>query len=169
MGIPDYTLVDLIKKVRSWISWGVSDSDSMARGFKITENDYNSFCHCGLNTSNSCIKYRCFSCGRWLCEKCVKSLASSGVASGLKEKTEAIFSIEACKLCIELGPVGKTPQRCSGKVHPCESPRKSLDQSSPSFSGEKFDGHFPRSEAGIADESSSNHSSPVTVHHSSSR
>lgn len=171
MGIPNSTLVNLIKKVRSWISWGISDSNSMAYGFKTSENDYNCFCHCGLNTSNSCIKYRCLSCGRWLCEKCAKSLASSDVAypSCLEEKTEAIYSVEACKLCFELGPVGKSAQRCSGKVYPCESPRKSPGPSSPSFSGEKFDGHFPHYMTGIADESSSNHSSPVAVHHSPSR
>lgn len=169
MGIPGSTLANLIEKVRSWISWGYSDSNSMARGFQTTQTNCNGFCHCGASTLNSCIKYRCLSCGRWWCGKCVQDLASLDVAtpSHVNETTGAIFDIKTCKLCFELGLVDKSAQRCSGKVYPCESPRQGPETLSPSFSGEKFDGHFPHGVTRIADDSYQ--SSPLSFHHSSSR
>ncbi|XP_042025599.1 putative 1-phosphatidylinositol-3-phosphate 5-kinase FAB1C isoform X2 [Salvia splendens] len=158
------TLVNLIAKIRSWMSWGDSQS-------KTTENNCNGFCHCGASALNSRIKYRCLSCGRWWCGKCVQGIASLDVAapSRSNENTEAIFDIKTCKLCFELGPIGKSTQRCSSKVYPFASPGQSLEPSSPTFSGEKFDGHFPHSVDGITDESYSYQSSPVSFHHSSSR
>ncbi|KAL1568558.1 1-phosphatidylinositol-3-phosphate 5-kinase [Salvia divinorum] len=158
------TLVNLIEKIRSWMSWVDSRS-------KTTENNYNGFCHCGASALNYRIKYRCLSCGRWWCGKCVQGITSLDVSapSRLHENTGAIFDIKTCKLCFELGPVGKNAQRCSGKVYPFESPSQSPEPSSPSFSGEKFDGHFPHDVGGIADELYSNQSSPVSFHHSSRR
>ncbi|KAL8052963.1 hypothetical protein ABFS82_05G040000 [Erythranthe guttata] len=83
MGIPDSSLVDLIDKFKSWISWRNSDSNSMS----ISDNN------CGMNLSNSCIEHRC--------GKCV-----------LKETNEAAFDIKTCNLCLELiGPVNRTFRR----------------------------------------------------------
>ncbi|KAG6399013.1 hypothetical protein SASPL_140486 [Salvia splendens] len=164
MATPGSTLVTLIAKIRSWMSWGDGQS-------KTTEHNCNGFCHCGASALNYCVKYRCLSCGRWWCGKCVQGITSLDVAapSRSNENTGAIFDIKTCKLCFELGPIGKSTQRCSSKVYPFESPRQSSEPSSPSFSGEKFDGHFPDSVDGITDESYLNQSSPVSLHHSSSR
>ncbi|KAK6122362.1 hypothetical protein DH2020_043872 [Rehmannia glutinosa] len=107
MGIPDSSLVDLIEKVKSWISWGNSDSNCTSRGLEMTDNNC---CHCEVNILNSCLKYHCQSCGRLLCGKCVEGLASLDVAgpSRLKETTRAVFNIKTCKFCFELGPLSKS-------------------------------------------------------------
>ncbi|KAK6146796.1 hypothetical protein DH2020_020665 [Rehmannia glutinosa] len=157
MGIPDSSLVDLIEKVKSWISWGNSDSDCTSRGSEMTDNNC---CHCEANILNSCLKYHCQSCGRLLCGKCVEEgLASLDLAgpSRLKETTRAVFNIKTCKFCFELGPLSKSVWMCCGKVYPSESPRQSSEPPSPCFSGERFD------------ESFSDHHSPVSVHRSPSR
>ncbi|KAK6122337.1 hypothetical protein DH2020_043957 [Rehmannia glutinosa] len=156
MGIPDSSLVDLIEKVKSWISWGNSDSNCTSRGLEMTDNNC---CHCEANILNSCLKYHCQSCGRLLCGKCVEGLASLDVAgpSRLKETTRAVFNIKTCKFCFELGPLSKSFRMCCGKVYPSESPRQSPEPPSPCFSGERFDESFP------------DHHSPVSVHRSPSR
>ncbi|KAI3453111.1 hypothetical protein Pfo_009774 [Paulownia fortunei] len=171
MGIPDSSLVDLIEKIRSWISWGNSDSNTMSHGFEMTDNNCNMCCHCEVKIINSCLKYHCQSCGRLLCGKCVQGLASLDLAgpSRLKEKTEAVFNIKTCMLCFELGPLSKSPRRCCDKIYSSEYPRQSPEPPSPSFSGERFDGHSPHALTRNSDESFSGHPSPVSVHRSTSR
>ncbi|PIN25995.1 Phosphatidylinositol-4-phosphate 5-kinase [Handroanthus impetiginosus] len=155
MGMHDSSLLHLIRKVRSWLFSGNSDSSSIFCGFEMMDNNYTVCCHCKRNILTSCLKYHCQSCGKFSCGNCIRGLDSSdGVAtSHLNETTEAIVNIKSCKLCFELGPLSKGSQRFSGKVYPSESPRQSPEPPSPSFSGERFGGLSP-------------HPSPVSVHRS---
>lgn len=169
MGMPDSTLVNLIEKVRSWFSWGNSDSNSISSGVKMTDKNCKARSHCEDSTLNSCFKYHCQSCGRLLCGKCVKGVASFDVVgpSCLKETLEAVVNIKTCKLCFELGPISN--RKCSGKVYPSESPRHSPEPPSPSYSDERFEGHSPHALTQTTEESFSDYLSPVSVHRSSSR
>ncbi|KAL8549602.1 hypothetical protein ACS0TY_008446 [Phlomoides rotata] len=168
MGMSDSILVNLIQKVRSWISWGNSDSNSISSGFKITDKNCEARCHCEEKALNSCIKYHCQSCGRLLCGKCVHGVASFDVASpSLKKTMEAVVNIKTCNLCFELGPI--TNRKCSGKVYPSESLRHSSEPPSSSNSSERFEGHSPRALTRTTEESFSDNLSPVYVHRSSSR
>lgn len=152
MGMPGSTLVSLIQKVRSWISWGNSDSNSISSGVEITDKNSKAHCHCKESKLQS-IKYHCQSCGRLLCGKCVHGVASFSVAAPncLKDTMKAVVNIKTCNLCFNLGPISN--QKCSGKVHPSESPTHSPEPTSPSSSGERFLDNL----------------SPVSVHPSSSR
>ncbi|KAL0326909.1 UNVERIFIED_CONTAM: putative 1-phosphatidylinositol-3-phosphate 5-kinase FAB1C [Sesamum angustifolium] len=171
MGIPDNSLLDLIEKVKSWISWGNSNSSSMSSGFEMTENNSNMCCLCEVKLLNSCVKYHCQSCGRLLCGKCVQGLASMDVIAPtrLRETMEAVCSIKMCKLCVELGPLSKAAQKCGGKIYPSDSPRQSPEPPSPSFSGERSDNQSPHALTRNSDESFSDHPSPVSDHLSPSR
>lgn len=164
MGIPDSALVDLIEKVKSWIFWGNSDSNSM-----MSDSTCSMCCRCEVNISNSCLKYHCQSCGRLFCGRCVQGLASSDVAarSRLKETAEAVFNIKKCSLCLEL--TSKSVRRFTGKVYPSDSPRQSPEPPSPSFSGERSDGQSPHALSKYSDDSFSGHPSPVSFHRSPSR
>lgn len=171
MGIPDSSLLDLIGKVRSWISWGTSDSNSISCGFEMTDINGTLCCHCNNSMLDSSIKCKCESCGRLLCGDCVQGLASMNLVSTgcLKETTETVFKINLCQFCSELGPHGQNVRRCSGKVYPSEIPRQSPEPPSPSFSGEEFDADSPCALTRSSDLSFSNHPSPLSVNRSPSR
>lgn len=171
MGIPDSSLLDLIGKVRSWISWDTSDSNSISCGFEMTDINGTSCCHCNNSRLDSSIKCKCESCGRLLCDDCVQGLASMNLVStgGLKETLETAFKINLCQFCSELSPHGQNVRRCSGKVYPSEFPRQSPEPPSPSFSGEEFDGDSPYALTRSSDVSFSNHPSPLSVNCSPSR
>ncbi|KAK4423472.1 putative 1-phosphatidylinositol-3-phosphate 5-kinase FAB1C [Sesamum alatum] len=171
MGIPDNSLLDLIEKVRSWISWGNSTSSSKSRGFEMADNNSDMCCRCEVKLLSSCLKYHCQSCGRLLCGKCVQGLASMDVIapSRLRETMEAVCSIKTCRLCVELGPVSKAAQRCSGKIFPSDSPTQSPEPPSPSFSGERSDGQSPHALTRNCDGSFSDQPSPLSDHRSPSR
>ncbi|XP_073135211.1 putative 1-phosphatidylinositol-3-phosphate 5-kinase FAB1C [Henckelia pumila] len=171
MGIPDSSILDLIGKIRSWISWGTSDSNSISCGFEMTDIDCTSCCHCNNSMLDPSIKCKCESCGRLLCGDCVQGLAPMNLVStgSVKETMETAFKIKLCQFCSELGPHGQNVRRCSGKIYPSESPRQSPEPPSPSFSGEEFDGDSPYALTRSSDVSFSNHPSPLSVNLSPSR
>ncbi|XP_073226446.1 putative 1-phosphatidylinositol-3-phosphate 5-kinase FAB1C [Cicer arietinum] len=137
MGIPDSSLLDLIEKVRSWVSWGGSDLsesfiDMKNSGCKMCcdcSQNFNEMIHC---------KYNCKSCGRWLCGKCIRGCdlpnSESDHNSGLRE------TISSCKFCSVTNRLCEGQRKCILKVHPAvspqESPRQSPDPPSPCFSVE---------------------------------
>ncbi|KAL2518887.1 putative 1-phosphatidylinositol-3-phosphate 5-kinase FAB1C [Abeliophyllum distichum] len=165
MGIPDNLLLDLIEKVRSWISWGKSGPSSILGGLQMTGKSCKICYQCDSNISESSLKYHCQSCRQVLCENCVHELASEH----LKGTKEIVFDIKFCKFCLELGPRSNCVRMYSGKVYPSESPRQSPESPSPSFNGERFDDHSPHTLSKNSDTSFSNHPSPVSDPRSPSR
>lgn len=189
MGIPDSSLLDLIEKVRSWVSWGgvdLSDNfDMLNRGCKMC-------CECNrefnINEMTQC-KYNCKSCGRWLCGMCIKG--SDDVPNLESNKSDFRETIHSCKFCSD----AKSKRTCEGhrkcieKVHPAnspqESPRESPEPPSPCFSvengelnqGSQFDRHFHDQDCGYYPHSMINrsmnspvsHLSPVSTHPTTSR
>ncbi|PIN09518.1 Phosphatidylinositol-4-phosphate 5-kinase [Handroanthus impetiginosus] len=143
----------------------------MSRGFEMADNSCNMCCYCEVSMLSSCIKFKCQTCRRLFCRKCVQGLSFLDVAasSPLKETTDAVFNIKTCKLCVDLGPPSKSARKFSGKVYPSESPRQSPEPPSPSFSGERFDGHSPHAVTRNSYESFLDRSSPVSLRHSPTR
>jgi 1-phosphatidylinositol-3-phosphate 5-kinase len=81
MGIPDRSLIDLIEKVKSWLSVGASNQNS--REFNMTYNTAFEFCYdCELDLAESSLSYRCQTCGKVICENCIQSC-----------------DIDSCKFC----------------------------------------------------------------------
>ncbi|XP_057753345.1 putative 1-phosphatidylinositol-3-phosphate 5-kinase FAB1C [Arachis stenosperma] len=141
MGIPDSSLLDLIEKLRNWVSWGGSDLSCLSEKFDMLNSGCKMCCECNRNlTEIAQQKYNCKSCGRWLCAKCVRGYdlvpnAESG-NNGFGETT-----IRSCKFCS--GANNNNSNRVlkySEKVHPSaspqESPRQSPEPPSPCFSVE---------------------------------
>ncbi|KAL0408953.1 UNVERIFIED_CONTAM: putative 1-phosphatidylinositol-3-phosphate 5-kinase FAB1C [Sesamum radiatum] len=101
---------------------------------------------------------------------CARTASMDVIApTRLRETMEAVCSIKTCKLCVELGPLSKAAQKCSGKIYPSDSPRQSPEPPSPSFSGERSDGQSPHALTTNSNESFSDHPSPVSDHRSPSR
>lgn len=147
MGIPDSSFLDLIEKVRSWVSWGVGDLNTFSENFDMQNSVCKMCCECNknFNEMTQC-KYNCKSCGRWLCGKCIRGcdLPNPESDSGFKE------TISSCKFCSVTNRTCEGGQRkCIEKVHPAvspqESPRESPEPPSPCFSVEtERDGYFGR-------------------------
>ncbi|KAL8463579.1 hypothetical protein ACS0TY_034291 [Phlomoides rotata] len=170
MGMHDTSLLHFIQKFRSWIPWGTSDSNPVFRGFETMEDNNNRrICSlCEKNIVKSDLKYHCQNCGSLLCGNCIKS-GGVGPTTRSKESDDVVSYIKSCKLCFELSPLSKSGRRCSGKIHPSESPRQSPEPPSPSFSDEGCGGYSPPALARSSDVSLLNQSSLVSVHCSTSR
>lgn len=107
MGIPDGSLLDLIVKVRSWITLDSSDSlclSSSKEDFDIMPI-VSKMCHdCGTKLDQG---YFCVSCGCCWCKSC----------------SESSDSEERMKLCRECdGEVRELRGKSYDKVHPRDSP-----------------------------------------------
>ncbi|XP_051144421.1 putative 1-phosphatidylinositol-3-phosphate 5-kinase FAB1C [Andrographis paniculata] len=124
----------------------------------MTDNNLSICSYCGLNFTNSCNKYRCWSCGRLLCSKCV--LDSAALEAAILG--EIMVGIGSCKFCFRLDHGTKSGQKFCDKVYPSESLRR-LEQLLPSFSGERVDDYSPGALSRSSDESCSDHPSPVPV------
>lgn len=131
MGIPDNSLVDLIQKVRSWISWGTSDQ---ANELYMANNSGRNCCDCLMNLEQSCIRYHCETCDLMLCENCVHENASLGRNSTFKGE----FFVKYCKVCSDIVVRNTVGRRYGEKIHPLDSPRRSPEPPSPSSSGERY-------------------------------
>ncbi|XP_020239345.1 putative 1-phosphatidylinositol-3-phosphate 5-kinase FAB1C [Cajanus cajan] len=140
MGIPDSSLLDLIEKVRSWVSWGGSDLCCLSEKFDMLSSGCKMCCECNRKFNEMTQqKYNCKSCGRWLCGKCVQGCDLSNLESdntGLRE------TIRSCKFCSDANRMMcyEGQRKCSEKVHPSvspqESPRQSPEPPSPCYSVE---------------------------------
>ncbi|OMO88078.1 Chaperonin Cpn60/TCP-1 [Corchorus olitorius] len=146
MGIPDNSLLDLIEKVRSWISWGASDLSCYPGEEELgmlKTGVCKKMCCSECDTKfvdGLSHRYRCQSCGRWLCSKCVESYESPMVvvvddqSDNVKcNDFSRMMGVKSCKFCCD----GVNMRRESGgrkyceKVHPSESPRESPEPPSP--------------------------------------
>lgn len=109
MGIPDGSLLDLIVKVRSWITLDSSDSSlclsSSSKDFESLKMPIVSkMCHdCGIKLDHG---YCCLSCGCCWCKTCSESIEES------KKKL--------CRECD--GEVSELRVKSYDKVHPRDSP-----------------------------------------------
>lgn len=140
MGIPDSSILDLIEKVRSWVSWGGSDLCYLSEKFDMLNSGCKMCCDCNRNFGEMAQnKYNCKSCGRWLCGKCIQGSDLTNLESdntGLRE------TIRSCKYCSDANRrvCCEGQKKCSEKVHPSvspqESPRQSPEPPSPCFSVE---------------------------------
>lgn len=184
MGIPDSSILDLLEKVRSCISWGPSDlSQSCLSGeFDMPNNSVTMCSECNTNSTKFSGGYHCHSCGKWLCITCVRGCESpKNLTVGSNGDFEE--AIRYCKFCtgvvtLKHGGGRKT----SEKVHPSVSPRESPEPPSPSFSGESIQidqlahylesqdcGYSPHAVTNKFMTSFSAHPWPLSVRHSSSR
>ncbi|KAK7252010.1 hypothetical protein RIF29_35680 [Crotalaria pallida] len=140
MGIPDSSLLDLIEKVRSWVSWTGSDLSCVSDKFDM---NCKMCCECNMSLNDMLTqqhKFNCKSCGRWLCGECVRGFGlvpslESDNNPGTKE------TILSCKFCFNDFNRIESQRKCSSeKVHPSvspqESPRQSPEPPSPCFSVE---------------------------------
>ncbi|KAG5532212.1 hypothetical protein RHGRI_026739 [Rhododendron griersonianum] len=141
MGVPDNSLLDLIEKVRSWISWGTSDLNSFSSQFEMADNDCKTCCLCESNFKETSLQYHCRSCTRMFCANCLWGYGSVGAVSGdIKSAMDAgVVDIISCKFCSEIRIRNERGRKYCDKIYPAESPRQSPEPQSPSFSGKRSD------------------------------
>ncbi|XP_057962496.1 putative 1-phosphatidylinositol-3-phosphate 5-kinase FAB1C isoform X2 [Malania oleifera] len=141
MGIPDSSLLNLINKVRSWISWGRRDLSCLSDKFEMSFNSSIMCCECEKTFSEFYQRYCCQKCGRVLCGKCIGGYPSPVVAASDAMKREAVNGqyIKSCKFCSRVSVRHGGGRRYGDKIYPSASPRGSSEPPSPCFSGEKFD------------------------------
>ncbi|PHU01833.1 putative 1-phosphatidylinositol-3-phosphate 5-kinase FAB1C [Capsicum chinense] len=174
MVVPDSSLLDLIQKVRAWISWGKSDRTSLAGGRDMDVESCKTCCECKMKFTDSCLKFQCPSCSRVFCRDCVVHIFGSSdvVASGSGESgsmARAVVDIKTCKFCSDLSNCHKSTRKFCDKVYPSESPRESPEPPSPSLSSDMFDGDSTHDASKSSFTAFSSHPSPVSLHHSPSR
>ncbi|TKY59045.1 putative 1-phosphatidylinositol-3-phosphate 5-kinase FAB1C [Spatholobus suberectus] len=197
MGIPDSSLLDLIEKVRSWVSWGGSDLWCLSEELDMLNSGCKMCCECNRNFGEMTLhKYNCKSCGCWLCGKCIRGCDLPNLESDNTGLRETVLSCKFCsdanrRMCYE------GQRKGSEKVHPSvspqESPRQSPEPSSPCFSvdsdrissplnaelnqGTHFErcfhdhdyGYYPSSVVNRSVTSSGTHPSSVSTHPSTFR
>ncbi|KAF7808767.1 putative 1-phosphatidylinositol-3-phosphate 5-kinase FAB1C [Senna tora] len=140
MGIPDSSLLDLIEKVRSWISWGGSDLQVLSEKIDMPNSSSKMCCECNRNLNEMSKKYNCKSCGRWLCGKCIQGCDLPDLKSDNPRFREE--TVSCCKFCsADVNPkCYEGPRKYVEKVYPSvspqESPRQSPEPPSPCFSAQ---------------------------------
>uniref|UniRef100_A0A2P2MG65 1-phosphatidylinositol-3-phosphate 5-kinase n=3 Tax=Rhizophora mucronata TaxID=61149 RepID=A0A2P2MG65_RHIMU len=142
MVIPDSSLLDLLEKVKSWISWGSSDlsPSCFSREFDMTSNGAESCCECDAKLTEFSKGYNCQSCGKWFCVECNKGYESPFAVSeckDLRSSDDFDQSTKFCRFCNGFSLNREVGRKKSEKVHPSESPpRKSPKPPSLCFSRE---------------------------------
>lgn len=136
MGIPDSSLLDLIEKVRSWVSWGGSDLPDLSDKIDMLNSSREMCCECNRNFNEMFNKYNCKSCGRWLCGKCMQGC---DLIPDLKSDDPGFGeTVSSCKFCSDDNRKYEGQRKYAEKVHPSaspqESPRQSPEPPSPCFS-----------------------------------
>lgn len=135
MGIPDSSLLDLIERVRSWISWASTDLQCVRGHFEMLHSSSKMCCECHRNLTGLCHRYHCQICGRWFCGQCIfgyESFIVDAVKSGYGESLT-----KYCKFCSDTRVGLECGRKHNEKVHPSASPRESPEPQSPCFSGER--------------------------------
>ncbi|KAM7463464.1 hypothetical protein LguiA_031585 [Lonicera macranthoides] len=146
MGIPDRSLIDLIDKVKSWLSWGSSDQTCLPPEFTMSYTG-SEFCYdCEVDLAESSLIYHCQRCGRVICQKCLQGC-----------------DMKSCKFCSDLNIAHEGGKKYSDKIHPFESPRQSPEPPSSSSSGAIVDG------SSLHDVTRSGGPTPVSIRRSPNR
>ncbi|RRT70176.1 hypothetical protein B296_00032181 [Ensete ventricosum] len=123
MGVVNYPILDLILKVRSWLSFPL---DVLSESLMSSGGDPVMCCECRECLGSPGFGYRCQSCGRFLCRKCLLG------AAPVPERAEQtpVF----CNFCFrgDNGPWDAAQQRgsTSAKIYPFVSPKSPLSRSS---------------------------------------
>ncbi|XAR52497.1 1-phosphatidylinositol-3-phosphate 5-kinase [Bertholletia excelsa] len=170
MGIPDSSLLDLIDKIGSWISWGSSDLTSLSREFEMPDNNCKMCYECEVNFTDTSREYCCQSCSRILCLNCARGSGSLEVLSGeARSNMDAGVNIKSCKFCSEINVMNEDIRKYSDKIYPAESPRLSPEPPSPCFSGERLGGYSLHAATRGSLSSFADHPFPVAIRHSPSR
>ncbi|KAL6573774.1 hypothetical protein OROHE_002233 [Orobanche hederae] len=154
MGMHDSSLLHLVHKIKSWISLGNSDPNSVYREFETMDKPHDICCICKRNIyiSKSDLEENCVGLSR------------------VNDNLEAVFSIKSCDFCSELNLPSKSGRKCSGAIYPLESPRqRSPEPPSPSFSGEMFRCYSRNALTRSSDDLLPNHPSPISVRSSTER
>ncbi|URE42998.1 Phosphatidylinositol-4-phosphate 5-Kinase [Musa troglodytarum] len=122
MGVVNYLILDLILKVRSWLSFPL---DVLSESLMSSGGDRVMCCECRECFGSPGFGYRCQSCGRFLCRKCM--LGAAPVPDLAEQKP--VF----CNFCFrgDNGPWDAAQQRCStsAKIFPFVSPKSPLSRS----------------------------------------
>ncbi|MCD7450593.1 hypothetical protein HAX54_007389 [Datura stramonium] len=167
MGLPDRSILDLIEKVKSWISWGRSGPTSLDSRLNMDVDSGKTCWECKMKFTDSCNKYNCQICNGVFCGDCMHGYGSLGVvASGL---AGTVVDIKSCKFCSELRTWNKGAGKYRDKIYPSESPRESAESTSPNFSSDRFDGYSSHTAVKSSFTTFSSHSSPISLRHSPSR
>ncbi|XP_054808882.1 putative 1-phosphatidylinositol-3-phosphate 5-kinase FAB1C [Prosopis cineraria] len=137
MGIPDSSLLDLIEKVMSWVSWGGSDLQVLSVKSDMLNNSREMCCECHRNLNEMTNKYSCKSCGRWLCGKCMRV---ADIPDSQSDNLEFRETVNSCKFCSGDDRKYEGERKYVEKVHPSaspqETPRQSPEPPSPCFSAQ---------------------------------
>lgn len=137
--IPDSSLLDLVEKVRSWISLGSGDLTSLSSESKMSDNVCQMCSHCEMKILGSCLWYHCKRCGRVFCDNCGQGCGSF-VIDSKRAAADAGIDIQSCKFCVGISR-HKIGGKYSEKIHPSDSPRQSPEPPSPNCCGDRFNGH----------------------------
>ncbi|KAK6922238.1 Chaperonin Cpn60/GroEL/TCP-1 family [Dillenia turbinata] len=187
MGVPDNSFLDLIERVRSWISWEGRDFSGLSTEYQTPNNTCKMCSICDMSFAEFCIRYRCKSCSRVFCENCTGKNGSFRLY-GMKSSVEGIKNLISCKFCSGRNEGGR---RYSEKIYPSSSPPQSPEAERSCLRGGTFDkshnskqiqsdqlacyledrgfGLPPSVATAGSAASSTGHPSPVSVRHSSSR
>ncbi|KAE9607293.1 putative 1-phosphatidylinositol-3-phosphate 5-kinase [Lupinus albus] len=192
MGIPDNSLLDLIEKIRSWVSWGESDLSCVCEKFDMNKSGCKMCCHCNKNLDELMTqhKYNCKGCGRWICGECIRGCGlvpniGSDNNTGIKETVSCKFCSDDAnrKSSEKVHPSAspqESPRQCSEPLSPCfgvESERITSPENSELSRGNRFEsylqyqdcGYYPHSMTNRSTTSFGTHPSSVSTHPSTFR
>ncbi|XP_055800606.1 putative 1-phosphatidylinositol-3-phosphate 5-kinase FAB1C [Solanum dulcamara] len=162
MGVlPESLILNLIEKVKSWISWGTS-------GLNMDVDSGKTCWECKMKFTGSCNKYNCQICNGVFCGDCCMHTHGSldVVASGSEGK---VVDIKSCKFCSELRTWNNGVGKYKDQNYPFESPRESTESTSPNFNSDRFDGYSSHTPVKSSFTTFSSHPSPISLRHSPSR
>lgn len=125
MRIGDSILLDLIDKLRHWISGDTTSSD--LKMLCNTNISCKMCCESDANVEDHLLRYQCVGCSRVLCANCVRGTGSDAVLGS--EKGD--IRVNSCKFCSEISARTDNRKKNCEKVHPQDSP----EPPSPCFSG----------------------------------
>ncbi|KAF8399016.1 hypothetical protein HHK36_014883 [Tetracentron sinense] len=140
MGIPHTSLLDLIKKVRSWISWGGSDLSGVSKEFWMSDNSCSMCCECNMHFTKFTRRYHCQICDRVLCGKCVPGIGASvfaldGSRSTIENGGEYL---KFCKFCFQASSGHEVGRGHNWIIDPSASPRRNSKEELSCLSNEMF-------------------------------
>ncbi|XP_010274641.1 PREDICTED: putative 1-phosphatidylinositol-3-phosphate 5-kinase FAB1C isoform X2 [Nelumbo nucifera] len=136
MGIPDNSLIDLIEKVRSWISWGGNDLSGFSKEFWMTDNSCSMCCECEKRFTEFSFHYHCQGCGRVLCGKCIEGPCA--ISDRWRSSTEDAEHVKHCKFCFQANHGHEAGRDRDERIISSRSPQLSPERMLPHFSNGKF-------------------------------